>query len=198
MKRTILALIALMLLIAACTGAGYKDCGDKKECVVESLAKGEKAQATLTETQEQGGFSSTTKTLVRSEGKEGDKVVIYQEILELKTTLQNLPPLSADASEEEKQQYDLGKQMVSSFAGNFEKLQGTSLKCKLDPAKVEALGVDDAVSEAMQSSIDPVTLKPAQNAPCSGTMLEAFANIMNQMIQLISQALQTAVPQVEQ
>ncbi|MBI4919130.1 hypothetical protein HY837_04310 [archaeon] len=100
-----------------------------------------------------------------------------------------VPPLPESASEQEKKEYELSKQVLTSFGNNFEQLKGTSLNCALDPAKVEALGIDNAVNEAMQASLDPVTLKAAPNAPCSGTMLDAFANIMTQMIQMLTQAL---------
>ncbi len=200
-KILIFGFLVLMLFISACAGplsGSYKDCGSDKECVVASLLKGEKAKANIIETEQQGDFTTTVSALIRSEGEKDGKVLVYQEILDMNVQMPEVPPLPEGSSESERQQYELSKNVLKSFAGNFEQLEGTNLNCALDPAKVEVLGIDDAVNEAMQASLDPVTLKAAPNASCSGTMLDAFANIMSQMIQMLTQALsQAAIAPVE-
>jgi len=193
-KKILFGLIALMIIISACTSStSYTDCGSDKDCVVDALVNGEKSQATFTETEQQGEFTTTVTALIRSEGKQADRVLIHQEILEMNVNMPEIPPLPEDASDAEKQQFELSTQFLESFANNFKKLEKTSLDCSLDPAKVSALGVDETINEAMQASIDPVTLKPIPDGMCKGSMIDAYASIMSNMMQMLSEAMSASI-----
>ncbi|MBI2565244.1 hypothetical protein HYV79_04635 [Candidatus Woesearchaeota archaeon] len=189
MKKTILIFISVFLLILAACAKAPKDCGNDAQCIEESILKGEMATATLTEESKQTGASQGTMTvLVKSEGLQEGKHVVYQEIQNVNVQLPQPEALPESATEGEKKQQELLNSVMKEMGALVQKMQGTWVRCRLTPESLKS-GIEQALNDAMEQSLDPTTLKPVANSACEGTFLTVMADMLRAVQNLLQQAL---------